>query len=196
LVSVDLSLGSPSARVPPDTTSILYVACSRVNELKNLFVSPIHPAIWGKLGNSEADKERRQHEEDLKKSSAQFARRSSEQISANQVDFLRDYEWEHADERTPGMSETLQQEWNDLRTLTSPPTDADILSTASLESSATCSPRDHPHSPSWMKPVRFDMLSYSELFLCDVFHCRLMSQSVSFLFVLCPIRECIGKYYN
>lgn len=156
LVSVDLSLGSPSAHLPSDMTSILYVACSRVNELKNLFVSPIHPAIWKQLGNSETDKLRRLHEEELKKSSAQFARRSSQQISAKQVDFLKQYEWEHADETTPAMSDTLEREWNELRSLTSPPTDANILTASLTGNSTTCSPRDHPHSPSWMKPVRYD----------------------------------------
>lgn len=155
-MSVDLSLGSPSAHVPSDMTSILYVACSRVNELKNLFVSPIHPAIWKQLGNSDADKLRREHEEELKKSSAQFARRSSQQISANQVDFLRQYEWEHADETTPDMSEALKREWDELRSLTSPPPDSNILKTSLSDTSATCSPRDHPHSPTWMKPVRYD----------------------------------------
>jgi len=135
-------------------TSILYVACSRVNELKNLFVSPIHPAIWKQLGNSEADNIRRQHEEELKKSSAQFARRSSQQISANQLDFLKQYEWEHEDEIRPGMSEALDHEWNEIRTRRSPPTDHNILDPTSLDNSPACNPRDHPHSPSWMKPVR------------------------------------------
>jgi hypothetical protein len=154
LVSVDLSVGSPSAHVPSDMTSILYVACSRVNELKNLFVSPIHPAIWKQLGNAETDKLRRQHEEQLKKYSAQFARRSSEQISTNQVDFLKQYQWEHAEEMTAGMSDALQREWDELCALRSPPKDCNILTTATP--SATCSPRDHPHSPSWMRPVRYD----------------------------------------
>lgn len=158
-MSVDLSLGSPSAHVPSDTTSILYVACSRVNELKNLFVSPIHPTIWKQLGNGEADQLRRQHEEELKKSSAQFARRSSQQISANQLDFLKDYDWEHADETTPGMSEALEREWDEIRSRMSPPKDANILHTTSQNNSAACNPRDHPHSPSWMTPVRYDILS-------------------------------------
>jgi len=157
LVSVDLSLGSPSAHVPSDMTSILYVACSRVNALKNLFVSPIHPAIWKQLGNSEADKQRRVHEAELQKSAAQFARRSSEDISANRVDFLKQYDKEHADETTPGMSDALAREWDEMRSRKSPPTDANILAATSHDNSATCSPRDHPHSPSWMKPVRYDV---------------------------------------
>jgi len=139
-------------------TSILYVACSRVNELKNLFVSPIHPAIWKQLGNSESDNLRRLHEQELKKSSYQFARRSSEQISANQVDFLKQYEWEHTDDIRPGLSEALEHEWNEIRTRNSPPTDARILDSTSLDNSARCNPRDHPHSPSWIKPVRYDVL--------------------------------------
>jgi len=138
-------------------TSILYVACSRVNELKNLFVSPIHPAIWKQLGNSDADKLRRVHEAELQKSSAQFARRSSEDICANQVDFLERYKREHADETTAGLSDVLAREWDEIRARNSPPTDADILAATSHDNSATCSPRDHPHSPSWMKPVRYDV---------------------------------------
>jgi hypothetical protein len=153
LVSVDLSLASPSVRVPSDITSILYVACSRVTELKNLFVTPIHPAIWKQLGNSDTDKLRRLHEEDLKKSSAQFARRSGEQISANQIDFREQYKWEHADDTTPGMSDALAREWDEIRSAVSPPADANILATTSHESATTSRPPDDLHSPSWMKPV-------------------------------------------
>jgi len=157
LVSVDLALGSPSARVPSDMTSILYVACSRVTELQNLFVSPIHPAVWRQLGNSDSDKLRRTHEEQLKKSSAQFAKRSSEQISGNQVDFLRQYQWEHADETTPDMSHTLAREWEELRTRNTPPTDTDIVAQTLPNNSVTCSP-ENLNSPSWMKPVRYNIL--------------------------------------
>jgi hypothetical protein len=191
-VSVDLSLGSPSAHVASDMTSILYVACSRVNELKNLFVSAIHPAIWKQLGNSESDNLRRLHEEELKKSSAQFARRSSQQISANQLDFLKEYEWEHADETTPGMSDALEQEWDDLRTLTSPPKDVDMA----LDSSATCSPREHPHSPSWMKPVRYDILNKSLLFSELHFSLQINVILFFFFFVSCHIRKCMAVHYN
>jgi len=130
-----------------------------VNELKNLFVSPIHPAIWKQLGNSEADNLRRLHEEDLKKSSAQFAKRSSKQICANQVDFSKEYEWEHTDDTTSGMSQALEREWDEIRNRITPPTDADILYPTSRDNSAGCNPRDHPHSPSWMTPVRYDIFA-------------------------------------
>jgi len=158
LVSVDLALGSPSAHVPSDMTSILYVACSRVNELKYLFVSPIHPAIWKQLGNTDGDKLRRMHEEQLKKSSAQFAKRSSEQICSNQVDFLSQYQWEHADDKTADVSDVLAREWDELRSRSSPPTDTDIVAATLSENSATCSPREHLYSPSWMTPVRCGIL--------------------------------------
>jgi len=154
-VSVDLALGSPSAHVPSDITSILYVACSRVTELKNLFVTPIHPDIWKQLGNSETDKLRRLHEEQLIQSSAQFARRSSEHICANQIDFLQQYKWEHADDTTPGMPDALDREWDQIRAVISPPSDANILAATSQQAATSTRPRDDLHSPSWMKPVLY-----------------------------------------
>jgi len=126
-----------------------------VTQLKNLFVSPIHPAIWKQLGNSDADKLRRLHEDELLKSSAQFARRSSEQICANQVDFKKQYEWEHEDDTTPGMSDALVREWDEIRSVISPPENANILAATSHGSATSSRPRDELHSPSWMKPVMY-----------------------------------------
>ena len=73
VVSVDRQLDSPNNRVPPDMVSVIYVACTRVNELRNLFVSPIFPSVWMKLGRSEQDMARRKNEDTLKKSAEKFA---------------------------------------------------------------------------------------------------------------------------
>jgi len=62
LVVVDLGLESPNSRIPPDIGSVIYVACTRTSELKNLFVRPIFPSTWEKLGKSELDITRRQSE--------------------------------------------------------------------------------------------------------------------------------------
>ena len=46
LVSVDLNLESPDRRLPPEISSLMYVACTRVTALENLFVSSIFPSVW------------------------------------------------------------------------------------------------------------------------------------------------------
>lgn len=73
LVSVDLGLNNPDKRLPPDVGSILYVACTRVERLEYLFVSPIFPDVWKKIGQSEIDKHRRTVEDKLKTASLNFA---------------------------------------------------------------------------------------------------------------------------
>jgi len=50
LVSVDLQLENPDAKMPSEISSLLYVACTRVTKLENLFVCPIHPYLWQKIG--------------------------------------------------------------------------------------------------------------------------------------------------
>ena len=74
LVAVDHGLESPNNHVPSDIGSIVYVACTRTNELKNLFVSPIFPSIWEKIGKSDQDQARRESEERLKKDAEKFAK--------------------------------------------------------------------------------------------------------------------------
>lgn len=73
VLSVNLGLQSPDNRVPPDVGSIIYVACTRTNELKNLLVEPIFPSIWDQVGKSETDVLRRQSEVRLKKDAEVFA---------------------------------------------------------------------------------------------------------------------------
>jgi len=72
LVSVDLGLENPDTKMPPEISSLLYVACTRVTKLENLFVSPIHPSVWRKIGQNDADKHRRTVDEKLRKSSTEF----------------------------------------------------------------------------------------------------------------------------
>ena len=50
LISVDLGLDNPTSKLTNDITSVLYVAITRAVNLKDLFVSPIHPEVWAKLG--------------------------------------------------------------------------------------------------------------------------------------------------
>jgi hypothetical protein len=72
-VGVDLGLDNPDRQLPRDIGSILYVACTRVRRLRDLFVSPIFPIIWDKIATSAGDVERRKVEEKLKKATREFA---------------------------------------------------------------------------------------------------------------------------
>jgi len=73
LVSVDLGLENHDMRMPPEIASILYVACTRVTKLENLFVSAIHPNVWKKIGQNEADKYICNVDERLQEASTAFA---------------------------------------------------------------------------------------------------------------------------
>jgi len=73
LVSVDLGLEHPDTKVPPELSALFYVACTRVTKLENLFVSPIHPLVLKKLGQSDDDKHRRAVDDKLQKASKDFA---------------------------------------------------------------------------------------------------------------------------
>ena len=73
LVSVDFGLENPDMRLPPEIGSLLYVACTRVTRLENLFLSAIHPSLWQKIGQSDADKHRRMVDEKLRKGAEKFA---------------------------------------------------------------------------------------------------------------------------
>jgi len=72
-VSVNLGIESPNSNVPTDIVSVIYVACTRTNDLKNLFLSPIFPTVWEKIGKSEQDTARRDREERLKLNAREFA---------------------------------------------------------------------------------------------------------------------------
>jgi hypothetical protein len=72
-LSVNLGFESPQNNLPTDAASIAYVACTRINRLKDLFLSPIFPSVWLEMGKSERDIARRKHEEALKKAAKEFA---------------------------------------------------------------------------------------------------------------------------
>jgi len=73
LVSVDLGLEIPDKRQPPEIGSLLYVACSRVESLQNLFVSSIYPEVWANIGKNELYKHRRNVEDKLRQAAEEFA---------------------------------------------------------------------------------------------------------------------------
>jgi len=73
LVSVDLGLNNPDMKMPPEIGSLLYVACTRVTKLENLFVSPIHLCLWQKIGQTDNDKHRRMVDAKLRKNAATFS---------------------------------------------------------------------------------------------------------------------------
>jgi hypothetical protein len=72
-LSVKLSLESPENVIPADISSLIYVACSRVTKLEDLYVDPIFPSVWTKIGKSPFDEARREHEKKLKEYAGQFA---------------------------------------------------------------------------------------------------------------------------
>ena len=72
-VSVDLRLDNPDRQLPQDISSILYVACTRVPHLRDLFVSPMFPSVWQSIGKAAGDVERRAVDEKLRKAALEFA---------------------------------------------------------------------------------------------------------------------------
>jgi hypothetical protein len=123
LLSVNLNLESPDNRTPPDVASIIYVACTRINELKNLFVQPIFPTVWDHIGQSEMDKLRRQAEDRLQKDAEAFALKigSYREFQQEQA-FVPDYtnnakEWQDivgANEPPPSAASTAPAQSMDI----------------------------------------------------------------------------------
>lgn len=114
LLSVNLGLQSPDNRVPPDVGSIIYVACTRTNELKNLLVEPIFPSVWDQVGKSETDVLRRQSEERLKKDAEVFAINNGA---------YREFKVEQAFKPDYSNNET---EWQEILSATEPPARASV----------------------------------------------------------------------
>ena len=71
-VSVDLGLDNYDNNMPGDIASIIYVACTRVRRLQDLFVSPILHTFWEKIGSS-VTLERSTVEMALQEAAKQFA---------------------------------------------------------------------------------------------------------------------------
>ena len=92
LVSIDLGLDNPDMKVPPELASLLYVACTRVTKLENLFVSAIHPCVLCKIGQSAGDKHKRVVDKKLKAAAIEFARRhGNEKQMEEEVNWQADY---------------------------------------------------------------------------------------------------------
>ena len=73
LLSLNFGLENPDMKLPPEISCLLYVACTRVTKLENLFVNAIHPCVWKKIGHSAIDVHRRSVDEKLRKASLEFA---------------------------------------------------------------------------------------------------------------------------
>jgi hypothetical protein len=109
LVSVNLGLENPDARLRPEIGSIVYVACTRVNRLDHLFVSSIFPEHWKKIGKSDLDNHRRKVEETLRKSALKFAESKEMYAEVN-----AELTW------TPDYSDN-GREWSELQDHPEPP---------------------------------------------------------------------------
>jgi hypothetical protein len=101
-LSVNLGFESPQNKVPADAASIAYVACTRITTLKDLFVSPIFPAVWLEMGKSDRDVARRKHEDVLKKAAKEFAC-----VSGKYDECLTEMNFEHD-------FSGVEQEWNEI----------------------------------------------------------------------------------
>jgi hypothetical protein len=108
-VTVDLKLNNPDSSLPADVSSILYVACTRVHSLKDLFVAPIFPALWEKMGKSDKDLQRRLVEERLRKTTMEFASRHGKF-----VEMKKELSW------TPDISQN-PREWTEINSLSTVP---------------------------------------------------------------------------
>jgi len=95
--------------MPPEISSLLYVACTRVTKLANLFVSQIHPCLLQKIGQSDADKHRRNVDEKLRKASLEFAAKHD-----MHEEMLQELAWK------PDSGNNAE-EWRLLREQTEPP---------------------------------------------------------------------------
>ena len=106
LVSVDLGLENPDARLAREMSSLLYVACTRVTRLENLFVSAIHPCLWQKIGQSDMDKQRRVVDQNLRKAAGKFAsdrgkyKETVQELSWTADHSNHDAEWQSLQEQT------------------------------------------------------------------------------------------------
>jgi hypothetical protein len=103
-VSVDLGLENPDRQLPSDISAIIYVACTRVTELRNLFLGTIFLSTWEKIGQSTADHERRETEIKLKEAAGKFA---SDHAFFKEQD--AEFKWK------PDYS-TAEDEWKQLKT--------------------------------------------------------------------------------
>jgi len=109
LVSVDLALENPDTRLAPEISSLLYVACTRVTRLENLFVSAIHPCVWQKIGQSDMDRKRRVVDENLRKAAQEFAVTHGKYAEA-----VQELSW-------TADSSNNDVEWRSLKEQTEPP---------------------------------------------------------------------------
>ena len=109
LVSVNLGLDSPDKRLPQEIGSIVYVACTRVKKLEHLFVSPIFPSVWEKIGKSDMDEHRRTVEQKLREAATDFAA-----IHGKYKEMKAELSW------TPDYSGN-DQEWRELSVQSEPP---------------------------------------------------------------------------
>ena len=106
LVSIDLGLDNPDLKVPPDLASLLYVACTRVTKLENLFVSAIHPCVLRKIGQSDSDIQKRLVDEKLKNAAVTFAEsHANHKLMEEEVNWQADYstnfeEWQQMQMQT------------------------------------------------------------------------------------------------
>ena len=96
--------------MPPDIGFIIYVACTRVKELKNLFVGPIFPTTWDLIGKSETDKQRRESEHRLLRDAQEFSIRiEAYREFRSEQDFKPDYI-------------NNEREWQEIVSADQPPT--------------------------------------------------------------------------
>ena len=90
-------------------SSLLYVACTRVTRLENLFVSAIHPCVWKKIGQTDMDRQKREVDDKLCEAAKEFAWKHGKYKET-----LQELEW-----TTDGSNNDA--EWRLLQEQTHPP---------------------------------------------------------------------------
>jgi len=141
LVSVNLGLKSPNNNVPTDIGLVIYVSCTRTNDLKNLFLSPIFPTVWENTGKSEQDTTRRDSEEKLKLNAREFAEAHGWFVEFEQEQsFGPDYSGNAA-------------EWQEIISVSSPSTCSNI-NTSPDSADVQFGNSDHQAAsiPGWLSP--------------------------------------------
>ena len=144
VVSVDLDLESSNSTVPADIGSVVYVACTRVNDLSKLLVGSIFPNIWERIGKGPQDEARRKEEAVLLESAEKFSTElDSHAEFVEEQSYVADYSG-------------TDDEWKSIVARKTPPTRACEIADEESSMPVTGQPmvgHGDAFTPAWMKPA-------------------------------------------
>ena len=143
-MSVDLDLESSYSTVPADIGAVVYVACTRVNDLSKLLVGSIFPNVWERIGKGTQDEARRKEEAVLLESAQKF---SIELYSYAEIVEEQSYVADYSG---------TDDEWNNIVARKAPPTRACEIADGESSMLVTGEPmvgHGDAFTPAWMKPT-------------------------------------------